>query len=219
MTLHSASAADATPVPDSRQSATRDQNIYDFVDASSDKQQIVLKKQALPPQGSPAVLPYRSPKDERATLTDTEQIKNVRLPLALLGGGIFIELLAALIWRGRIGPALVSMMLDLTVGTGMMLGALWVAAKVRGIDLGKPGVAAYKLAAVSIAPAAAMEFITPLLRFIPMGWILSSIIEFVLFFALLGALFDLDESDTWYCVCIMFVTRVAVYVALIGLFR
>jgi hypothetical protein len=36
-------------------------------------------------------------------------------------------------------------------------------------------------------------------------------VQFVLYFALLGALFDLDESDTWYCVWVIFLVRLAVY--------
>ena len=109
--------------------------------------------------------------------------------------------------------------MDLTAGTAVMLLAMFIAAKVRGIDLGKLGVAAYKLAAISIAPVAIGEFITPIARFIPFGGVIAWIVECILFFALLGALFDLDESDTWYCVCVMFVTRVALYFALADVFH
>jgi hypothetical protein len=103
---------------------------------------------------------------------------------------------------------------DLTVGTAVMLLAMLIAAKIRGIDLGRLGVAAYKLAAISIAPAAAVQFLSPITTFIPFGGIIGLVVQFVLFFALLGALFDLDESDTWYCVWTMFFTRVGFYLLL-----
>jgi predicted small integral membrane protein len=101
----------------------------------------------------------------------------------------------------------------------VMLGAMLIAAKVRGIDLGKTYVSAYKLAAVAIAPAAVMEFVNPIAQFIPFGFIISFVVEFALFFALLGALFDMDESDTWYCVGVLFVTRVALYLVLLFVFH
>ena len=167
---------------------------------------------------SPAKLGYRNLKTTDAGPVDVDKIKNVNLPLGLLGGGVLIELLSAVIWTHHLGAAIVELTLDLTLGTAVMLGAMLIAAKVRGINLGKLGVAAYKLAAVSVAPVAALEFINPIARFIPFGWLIGFIIEFILFFALLGALFDLDESDTWYCVCIMFITRIGLFVALSAIF-
>jgi hypothetical protein len=44
------------------------------------------------------------------------------------------------------------------------------------------------------------------------GWVA----EFVLYFALLGVLFELDESDTWYCVCVIFLVRLAAYFLLLA---
>jgi hypothetical protein len=40
--------------------------------------------------------------------------------------------------------------------------------------------------------------------------------QFVLYFALLGALFDLDESDTWYCMMVIFLIRLLVYFIQLG---
>jgi hypothetical protein len=42
--------------------------------------------------------------------------------------------------------------------------------------------------------------------------------EFVLYFALLGALFDLDQGDTWYCVLVIFLVRVAVFFTMVAYF-
>src|SRR5207249_2030428 len=81
----------------------------------------------------------------------------------------------------------------------------------RAIALGPFWVAVFKLAAVSVAPGATVALLTPALNFIPLGAILGWIGEFALYFALLGVFFDLDESDTWYCVCVIFLLNLGVY--------
>ena len=55
-----------------------------------------------------------------------------------------------------------------------------------------------------------------MLRFIPFGGLFGWIGEFILYFALLGALFDLDESDTWYFVWVVFLVKVAVVLAIVA---
>jgi hypothetical protein len=201
---------------------TTDEGLYDFAPekpgARAPTKVTVQPMPVLPPD-APAVLPYRPVKADKSATLETEQIKNVYLPLALLAGGVFVELLSAIIWTHHIGPALAELAVDLTLGTGIMLVAMLIAAKLRGIQLGKLTVAAYKLAAVSIAPAAVMEFINPIASVIPFGFIVSWVVQFALFFALLGALFDLDESDTWYCVWTLLITRIALYVALRAMFH
>jgi hypothetical protein len=49
-----------------------------------------------------------------------------------------------------------------------------------------------------------------------LGGLLGLAGNFVLYFALLGALFDLEESDTWYCVWVIFLVRLAVYFAILS---
>jgi len=88
---------------------------------------------------------------------------------------------------------------------------LFVAAKFRGIDLGKFGPAVLKLAAVSVAPGAVFDLFFPLLNIVPLGGLIGGVGVFVLYFALLGMFFDLDQSDTWYCVMVMFIVGVVFY--------
>jgi hypothetical protein len=67
-----------------------------------------------------------------------------------------------------------------------------------------------------VAPSAVVRLASPVLDFVPLGSLVGWIGEFVLYFALLGVLFDLDESDTWYCVCVIFLVRLAVYFMLLA---
>jgi hypothetical protein len=187
-------------------------DLYDFApDTAPPPPTTKLPPTPIPEPGAPVLLAYRPKKDDKPKPLEAEQIKDVYLPLGLLGGGIIVQILAAIIWTHHVANTFAEIAVDLTAGTGVMLLAMWIAAKIRAIDLGKMHVAAYKLAAIFIAPQAVMQFISPITSFIPFGWIIALLIQFALFFALLGALFDLDESDTWYCVCIMFITRVALF--------
>lgn len=197
-----------------------DDGLYDFAPAApSPHPSPKPEKKATPPPAAATVLQYRAVKPEKAKPAEPQQLVDVYLPIALLAGGIFLQLLSALVWTHQIGWAMTSLTVDLTVGTGIMLLAMWIATKARGISLGNVGVAAYKLAAIAVAPAGAMTFIFPLLSLFGfVGWLLALGVEFVLCFTLLGALFDLDESDTWYCVSVMFIVRVALYFALRFLF-
>lgn len=51
------------------------------------------------------------------------------------------------------------------------------------------------------------------LQFVPFGWLIVWVLVFCFYFALIGAFFDLDQSDTWYCVMIIFLIRLAVALA------
>ena len=161
-------------------------------------------------------LAYRAPKDESSAKSDPETIKNLYLPMWLLGGGVIIEIIAAFLTeRHGIIAALMAVAAQLIVGTTFMLmGILW-AVKFRGISLGPFWIAVFKLAAISVAPAALVAIFTPFLDHIPLGGLIGLVAEFVAYFALLGVLFDLDESDTWYCVCAIFIIHLAVYFSLL----
>jgi hypothetical protein len=197
-----------------------DDELYDFApEISPPPSRTNLKPPTIAKADAPVVLSYRAPKNDKALPLEAEAIKDVYLPLGLLAGGVAIEILASIIWTHQVAATFAELGVDLTLGTAVMLGAMLIAAKIRGIHLGNLGVAAYKLAAISIAPVAIAEFIAPIARFIPFGWVLCLVVEFVLFFALLGALFDLDESDTWYCVWTMFFTRIAFYLLLTAMFH
>jgi hypothetical protein len=69
-----------------------------------------------------------------------------------------------------------------------------------------------RVAAISVAPAAVGDLIMPIAQLIPLiGGLLQMGVQFVLYFALLGVLFDMDESDTWYCVMLIFLINVGIY--------
>ena len=97
------------------------------------------------------------------------------------------------------------------------MAGILIAARARGIDLGRFWTAVFKLAAISVVPSAAATLADPMLRYVPLGSIVSLVGQFVLYFALIGLHFDLDQSDTWYCVGIIFLVRLTVYFGLIYL--
>ena len=174
-----------------------------------------LVEPAQPPPGSPRTLAYRAPKEETPARSDPETVKNLYMPLWLLAGGVVIEVAAAFIRTRDPQRALTYVGVNVVVGTVVMLVGMLLAARFRGIDLGNVYTAAFKLAAVSVAPGAIMQLFYPLLLIIPfLGFILALVAHFCLYFALLGALFDLDQEDTWYCVCVIFLIRLAVYFTL-----
>jgi len=181
------------------------------------------------PSPSPAVVPpahgplayqsRRSAKDEPDAYFPDKTI-DFHLPLALLAAGVIIEVAAALLSaRSRLGlgATLQPLGMHLILGTATMLIGVLIAARFRGIDLGKLPVALLKLAAICVAPGAAVTLLGPALRVIPFGFLIGLAGQFILYFALLGTLFKLDESDTWYCVCVIFIINVAVYFALLQL--
>ena len=150
------------------------------------------------------------------TAAEPEVVRNLYMPLWLLGGGVAVEVIAVLLRRPD-ARAVFAIGANVIVGTALMMGGILIAARLRGIDLGRFWNAAFKLAAISIAPAAAVTLITPMLRFVPLGGLLGFAVQFVLYFALLGALFDLDQSDTWYCILVIFLVQVTFYFAMLGL--
>jgi hypothetical protein len=163
----------------------------------------------------PVALAYRGAKEDAIDRWDPQRIKDFHMPIWLLGGGVVIEVVAAFLAQRRMDRALIHVGIELCLGTIIMLTGILIAAKARAIDLGKFWVAVFKLAAISVAPAAVLAFFRPMLAFIPFGGIIGWLGEFCLYFALLGALFDLDESDTWYCVIVIFLVQVGVYFVLL----
>jgi hypothetical protein len=158
---------------------------------------------------------------------DVEKIKTLYAPLWMLGGGIVIELIVVLVRsEAGFGAAALGVGLPLLATTGLAFAAVVVAAKVRQFELGSYGSAALRLAAVCVASQAVMDLLRPMLNFvghfaavgmISLGSLVAGGVQFILYFALLGALFDLDQDDTWYCVCIMFVISVGLHFAMMGL--
>jgi hypothetical protein len=173
-----------------------------------------------PASAAPRSLSYRSaPVAQLPTTTpaDPETLKNLHIPLALLAVGVLIEVIASLFREAAPADALTHVGIDLVGTTIFMLVGIFLAAKLRALDLGKFWLAVLKLAAISVAPAAALDLVSPALCHIPFGFILGWLGEFALYFAFLGLLFDLDESDTWFCVWIIFLVRLAFYFAFAAL--
>ena len=147
---------------------------------------------------------------------DEQRFKDFQLPLALLCGGIVIEVVAAFFRTSLFELAMRHVGVNLIAGTILMLAGIIPAARWRGIELGQFWTVVLKLAAITVAPSAVVRLASPVLDFVPLGSLVGWIGEFVLYFALLGVLFDLDESDTWYCVCVIFLVRLAVYFMLLA---
>jgi hypothetical protein len=162
-------------------------------------------------------LQYQNPRTAAETPDEyfPDKTLDFHLPLALIAAATLIEVAAALI-RGNRSPAgftphLTELGLHLVLGTATMLLGVLIAARFRGIALGKLPTAVMKLAAICIAPGAAVTLLSPAIAVIPFGGLLALAGQFILYFALLGTLFHLDESDTWYCVCVIFIINVALY--------
>jgi hypothetical protein len=100
---------------------------------------------------------------------------------------------------------------EIVGGTVLMLAGVMLTAKIRGIEIGSFWSAALRVAAISVAPAAVGDILMPLAWLIPFGGLLQLGVQFVLYFALLGVLFDMDESDTWYCVMMIFLINLGIY--------
>jgi hypothetical protein len=146
---------------------------------------------------------------------DVDQLTKQTLPLWLLTGGLLIEgaitFLRARFWWSDPNIALLHLLMNVGVSTIVMMAGVLITAKVRQIQIGSLPNAMLRLAALIIATDAAADLLTPLAYFIPFGGIAMLLVNFALYFALLGTFFDLDESDTWYCLCVIFLIHLALY--------
>ena len=176
-----------------------------------------------PPKGAgrrsraePVALAYQAAPVGVERVFDEQRFKDFQLPLALLCGGIVIEVVAGLFRASTFELAMRHVGIDLIAGTILMLTGIIPAARWRGVELGSFWTVVLKLAAITVAPSAIVRLASPVLDVVPLGWLVGWIGEFVLYFALLGVLFDLDESDTWYCVCVIFVVSLGVYFGMLA---
>lgn len=170
-----------------------------------------------PVKPSVGTLAYRTPPKAAVAPggpVDAETLKNRHIPLWLLGGGAVIELISSLIWeRGGLGAAMNHIVVQIVGGTVLMMIGVFLAAKIRGVQIGSFWTAALKLAAISVAPAAVGDLVAPIAILVPFfGGLAVLGVQFVLYFALLGALFDLEESDTWYFVWVIFLIDLGFFV-------
>jgi len=187
-----------------------------------------------PAHGAPTATPHRAmPLEYRRPGAATTQrlavdrlfpdrVKDRYLPAALIGLGVVVRLGYYLLWLGdstRGGPSVLSSVaLEMVVGSAVLLVAILIAGKRRQIDFGPLPVAVFKLFAIVLGPTGVALLAAPLFIWIPgAGGLIYWIVEFCLYFAFIGALFDLDQSDTWYCVKVAFLVRIAIYLGLLAL--
>ncbi|HEY1684711.1 MAG TPA: hypothetical protein VGG19_08115 [Tepidisphaeraceae bacterium] len=164
------------------------------------------------------VVNYQAPKKAGDGFS-TEKLRNVQAPLALIAIGVIVQWVAAWLRSSHTSVALSATLILVSVGmvisTVFMLIAVFIAARIRQIHLGKFWSAVLKLAAISVAPRAIVLLLYPVLMFVPFfGWLIGWAIEFCLFFALLGYFCELDESDTWFFVIVMIVVSIALTVGM-----
>lgn len=171
-----------------------------------------LADQPAPKPMRPSVIVRRPPAPANPDRF-VEKLRDFQLPLWLLVGGVVVQLgRAFFVAHQGVVAALGEIILDMAVSTGFMLFCVLIAAKIRGISLGRFPIAVFKLAAISVAPDAVAMLIAPAARFIPMlGGFAAPLVGFALRFAFLSMLFELEESDTWYVVAIMFLVGFGVY--------
>jgi hypothetical protein len=144
-----------------------------------------------------------------------ERVIDLYLPMWTITAGVVIEVaLAAL--RGRESLAslraeMVSVGLTLLLGTAVVVSGMFIAARLGRINLGSFWTAAFKLAAASIGAAAGATLIRAGLCPIPIAGLFAITTQFLICFALIGALFNLDHVQTWYCVIVIFLVNLLVW--------
>jgi hypothetical protein len=168
---------------------------------------------AAPPQRVEP-LSYQAPAGLKDSIDDAK-LKDFYAPLWMLGAGVVIDTLAMLIY---VHMAPVRVMVELGIGivreTVVMFAGVFIVARLQQIDLGKLHTALLKLCAITIAPGAVGMLIFVLSRLSAIGALYALIADFVLYFAFLGWLFDLDQEQTWACVLVIFVLNVAVRIGI-----
>jgi hypothetical protein len=214
---------------------TGDINMDDLYDIKPDER----PKPVIKPRASPApfkagegavVAPgsrvqpiqYQHPKTPGATELDRlfpDRVKDLWLPICLIAGGFVVEVIYTLVFTrfGRYGMrgAMVQLGTHVILLSGIMLVAILIAARIRQIHFGPPLTAVLKLCAVVMGALGITHLLGPILLFIPLfGGLFYAVLAFVAYFTLMGALFDLDQSDTWYCTMIMFLVWLGLYIGL-----
>ena len=174
---------------------------------------------------SPPVIPVARPMSyaRRETVAEPvtdqyfpDRVKDLYAPLAMIAVGTIIELSLAMFGRSRsLAYAMTSVGVFLVANTIIMLLTVMVVAKVRSISFGPVPTAIIKLCGLSIGPGAVGSLLSLIFAWIPFlgalgGWLAGCI----LYFACFGALFDLDEPDTWAVVLSVVFVRIALFIAI-----
>ncbi len=166
-----------------------------------------------------APLAYHTPKHD-VDVNFPNRTLDLHMPVALIIGSIVIEIatiyLNPALRIQTFGQLMMSVGLGLIISTVFILIGIVIAAKVRHFSLGTTPSMILKLIAISLAPAAAMDLAWLPLRFVfILGIILDWLVGFMLYFALIGAFFELDQSDTWYCVVVIFLIKLFTAILLV----
>jgi hypothetical protein len=199
-----------------------DDDLYDVVDEPAPSRQRNPTAPAKAGEGAVGRLQrleYRQATTPGTSAVDQyfpDRVKDLYLPLGLIGGGTVIRVGFALLFSLQSAPVAIGRLgTEMLAGTALMLVAVLIVGKLRSISFGPLPVAVMKLCAVAIAPPAIGILLAPIFMLIPLiGGFGVAIVNFAMSFALLGALFDLDESDTWFCVCVIFLIGVGVFLAM-----
>jgi len=151
-----------------------------------------------------------------------DRVKDLYMPLALIAAGTVIDVAMQLFSpgarRSSLAGALAAVGLAMIVQAAIMLATVFVVAKVRGISFGPVPTAILKLCGISIGPGAIGSLIGLVLGFLPIiGAVVGWVSGFILYFACIGALFDLDESDTWAVVISVFFAKVLFVLVVLGM--
>jgi hypothetical protein len=150
-----------------------------------------------------------------------DPVKDLWMPLAFVAIGTVIEIALGFFGRrGGVEGALAGghyVGVKLVVNTIAMLIAILILGKLRGISFGPMPTALLKLCGISIGPGAIGTLVGVMFSWMPLGIVLGWIAGFVLYFAAIGALFDLDQEDTWWCVVTIFVVKIAVAMVVVRL--
>ena len=164
-----------------------------------------------PPVQKVSVRRVQSP-DARPKLIEPGIIRDLYMPLALLGGGIAVELIAVAL-TSKVGylNGLIALGEDLGVQVALMLVSILAAAKVRHFTLGSFPAAVLKVLAIAVSVPAAITFVSPILNHACMGYLVGWLGSVVMYFTLLGALFDLNEPDVFDCMGVIFFVYVAMF--------
>ena len=177
--------------------------------AAADKRPPLTAKPAAPAPVVP--LSYGSPRlRTEQSPYEAEELMNLRVPLWLLGGGVVIEIFGAFFMGPNFQAATIALSFQLLVGTIVKLLGILIVARLLRINFGPFWQAVLKLAAIDAACGAVAVVAHPLV-FFPLGFLPVMVLEFVAFFALLGALFNLEHDEIWTCVGVFFVLNLGLY--------
>jgi hypothetical protein len=154
---------------------------------------------------------------------DPDRIINYSMPMWLLIGGVIMEMLSALMNARGFSAAISQFCTELIGRTALLVGCVFFAAGLRRFSLGKVNNALFKLIAISVVTLAVYHLANPFLLLLPSFALITHLLavptalivgwglQILLFFILLGVMFDLEEDDTRFCVALIFIASVALH--------